>query len=159
MELNIYENANMTLRTVNASTADANNSSFVWNNVDMRKVLGQLYDNHDTFRIILNSVTSKNQSTITDNDESCLVIQMSGLPFERNTYNYVTKTESTTAVIGCMKLTSTSGYITNSQLGLVFRKIDGMHNIGISLKKAISGTSPTSKVYGDFSFHFTIYAN
>ena len=157
MELNIFENCNFTLRSVNATTTETNNTGFTWSNIDMRKVLGQLYDKHDTFRIILTSVCSKNQSTITDNNDSCLVINMAGLPFERNTYNYVTKTESTSAVIGCMKLTSTNGYITNSQLGVVFRKIDGMHNVRVFLTRATDGVTPTGKVYGDFVFHFTIY--
>ena len=64
-------------------------TAYTWNNINLRTVLGDLYDKFDTFNLCLNTVVSStgdaNLGAATD--DRTVIIKMSGLPFINQTYS------------------------------------------------------------------------
>ena len=53
------EHAKLVLKTVESSTINnATNSSFTWNNINMRTLLGAMYDKYDTFNLKITAISS-----------------------------------------------------------------------------------------------------
>jgi len=79
--------------TVNATnqygTVDQYRTTCTWNNINLRTVLGDLYDKFDTFNICLNTVTSASADATlgATTDDRSVFIKMSGLPFINQTYS------------------------------------------------------------------------
>lgn len=157
MELNLFENCNFTLRSLNATSIDANKTDMTWTNIDLRQVLGHIYDMYDIFKIDLVNVTQKNIGTFTDNDNSVVILNMTGLPYENCSYDYTTKTNSNTCVIGYLKFLSGYGFSPNTQNGFLFRKQNGLHTIRINYTRVVDNVAPAGKTYADVAFHFCIY--
>jgi hypothetical protein len=70
-------------------SCDVNLTNFTWNNVNLRTLLGNLYDKYDLFNICLTNVTQCNGS---DNfgeeiDDIIVQIYLKGLPFLNQTYS------------------------------------------------------------------------
>jgi len=89
--------ASLTLRTsdltINASNqygaVDQYRTTCTWNNINLRTVLGDMYDKFDTFNLCLNTVASSNVDAAlgTALDDINVIIKMSGLPFINQTYS------------------------------------------------------------------------
>ena len=64
-------------------------SSMTWNNINLRTLLGDMYNDYDLFNICLNSISTANANPIIDSitDVKTLSIKISGLPFVNQTYN------------------------------------------------------------------------
>jgi len=82
------QHASLVLST-NNGTSNANRTSTTWNNINLRTLLGDMYDKYDMFNLCLNSVStavSANNFAGSANDQQCL-LRCSGIPFINNTYN------------------------------------------------------------------------
>ena len=68
--------------TTSAGTADTLGTTFTWNNINLRLLLGDMYDQYDRFNLNLNTVaTSKSPSYLQDTEnERCNYITITGLP-------------------------------------------------------------------------------
>ncbi len=160
MELNIFENCNFTLRSVNASTINASKTDMTWNNIDLRQVLGKMYDKYEKFKIVLVSVSQKNIGTFANGyNDSVVLLNMTGLPFENCCYDYSQKCNTDNCVIGIMKFLEGYGYNPNTQLGYNFTKHNGANNIRIYYTRCKDGAvpNPSNKTFVDVAFHFCIY--
>lgn len=80
-------NASLVLSTT-TSTNNAARTSFTWNNIDLRMLLGDMYDKYDRFNLCLNTIASgiSNNYFGTQADAQVLV-RVSGLPWVNNSYN------------------------------------------------------------------------
>jgi hypothetical protein len=66
-----------------------------WNNINLRTVLGDMYDKYDLFNICLNTITTaqaaniggKDAPTVQGPDDRNVIIKLSGLPFVNQTYS------------------------------------------------------------------------
>jgi len=103
-------NASLVLRTgdltagsqTNVGICDTNLLSFTWSNINMRTLLGTMYDQYDTFNLCLSSITTSLATAgigSTASDRT-LVINVGGLPFINNTYDTGLKHNVTTTVLG-----------------------------------------------------------
>ena len=83
-----YENASLVLST-NNGTSNTTKTSTTWSNINLRSLLGTMYDKYDTFNLCLNTVAtgvSQSYYNASPNDLQVL-LRISGLPFINNTYN------------------------------------------------------------------------
>jgi hypothetical protein len=70
-------------------SCDVNKTNFTWNNINLRTLLGHMYDKYDLFNICLANVTQSNGGGnfgVTD-DDSIVQIYIKGLPFINQTYS------------------------------------------------------------------------
>jgi hypothetical protein len=82
------QHASLVLST-NNGTSNTNRTSTTWNNINMRTLLGDMYDKYDTYNLCLNTVataTSLNNVYKAPSD-SQVMLRIQGLPFINNTYN------------------------------------------------------------------------
>lgn len=75
-------------------------SSFTWNNINLRALLGDMYDMYDEFNLCLNQISTSalGPDTLLDN-RSCY-INMAGLQWVNQAYNFKTGNNGTMATIG-----------------------------------------------------------
>jgi len=80
-----------TLNPYNTSRGSCNRqlSSLTWNNINLRTLLGDMYNDYDIFNLCLNTIsTSLAPAQIDANNEfKAVSIKISGLPFINQTYN------------------------------------------------------------------------
>ena len=98
--------------TTNAyGTSNAMNTSFTWTNINLRTLLGDMFDKYDRFMLLLQHISNtvplvSNQGTTAD--DRAVLINMSGLSFLNSNYNQ--KFQSNTgSVIVCPYLFSAAG--------------------------------------------------
>lgn len=167
------ENASLVLKTgdlpFNSTSAigstDANNLAFVWSNINMRTLLGTMYDKYDTFNLCLSSITTGLASATigTGTNDRVVVINVGGLPFINNTYDTGLKHNVTTAVLGTFTFVpnqSVSQFFYSSNVA-TFGKNQDVCNISISYTRvspnAGSYVVNTPIYYPDVVFIFDIF--
>jgi hypothetical protein len=69
----------LVLSTVNADVINANKTSMTWNNLYLKNIMGNIYDEYDFFDIRLNSVICLSGSATDANNN--VVIYLQGLPW------------------------------------------------------------------------------
>jgi hypothetical protein len=89
--------ASLTLRssdlTLNSATqygtCDQYRLTQTWNNINLRLLLGDMYDRYDLFNICLNTITTSAPTAAYGNtaDDRNVVMKLSGLPFINQTYS------------------------------------------------------------------------
>ena len=82
------QNASLVLST-NNGTANNNRTSITWNNINLRTLLGDMYEKSDLFNLCLNSVSSGAtlNNVYKGPTDSNVLMRVSGLPFINSTYN------------------------------------------------------------------------
>ena len=173
------ENASLVLRSFDLNTTEDNygvvnstNTVMTWKNIDLRTLLGTMYNNYDLFNLTLNSIaTSKvkqaynatasagNGYAMGDAENLATMVQIAGLPFINQTYDMKTNVNKSTTLIGAFTFpsainTSTSVNFYASNFA-TFGKSQDLANITISFIKCIDGTTPACSSTG--SFPNTIY--
>ena len=93
--------------------ADYNISPFTWKNINLRSVLGSMYDKYDLFNLCLSTISSGGVAVIgntyqlsSDPNDNNVSILMSGLPFINNTYNTATQHNTIYTTLGCYQFPS-----------------------------------------------------
>jgi hypothetical protein len=84
-------NASLVLSTTTSSN-NANRTSFTWNNIDLRMLLGDMYNKYDRFNLCLNTIASglAGQAATTffsAQVDAQVLVRVSGLPWINNGYN------------------------------------------------------------------------
>ena len=121
------------------STNNAWSSSFTWNNIDLRAILGDLYDQYDTWKIglagQLHNVSALTYATY-DNRIGQLV--MTGLDFKNCTMSSVTNRNTNQATIGYVNfatVSTTVGVVQNyNNLFMVNFSTSGNSLVNITLQ-------------------------
>ena len=74
--------------TTSVGTADSTETSFTWNNIKLRLLLGDMHDQYDRFNLILNTIATGFADVIeTTTIYRCTYVTICGLPWTSNAYN------------------------------------------------------------------------
>jgi len=146
----------------NGSTNNSSASSFTWNNIDMRLILGDLWDKYEYFNICLSS-TLFSTATITyaSNDNKIGCIYMSGLNWTSN-YDTGRRQRVPYVPIGYLNsgsISSTAGTVQyfNSLFSNTFRKNDPITSLTIFYSKISDGTpNVTTAPFPQVAFTFKV---
>jgi len=146
--------------TTSAGTADTLGTTFTWNNINLRVLLGDMYDQYDRFNLNLNTIaTGKSGSYSGGEDERANYITITGLPWVNNTYNVNVNSNTNTTVIASMYIGSA---VQNTQYfygnnTTTFTKNQEVCNITITFLKVIDGAKPNPAIaYPKMIFIFDI---
>ena len=145
------------------SSINPDKSSMTWKNVNLRTLLGDMYDDYDIFNLCFISFSTTIPITaITDlsHNNLQLCIELSGLPFINQTYNPVTGHNGTKKTIGCVTFNESydvakvffSDHITT------FGKNSDICDITISYARIVDGLPPdVDSPFPDVVLAFIIY--
>ena len=154
--------------SVNSTTAigqcDQFRTTFTWFNINLRNLLGDLYNQYDYFNISLISLSS---SVATANagagsaDDRLVFIKLGGLPFVGQSYNQRTENSGGLVTIGTYHIPGTAAignqYYNNSANVCTFNTDQDLCNFTVSFFRVIDDTKPTLTVSNpQFAFIFTI---
>lgn len=160
-------NASLVLNTV-SGVPNTLKTSCTWSNIDLRMLLGDMYDKYDRFNLCLNTVAQS--YTIFNpsgpNDCQCL-IRINGLSWLNNSYNISANGNNNTAntIIGSFQFISTlavttlapTQYFYGANMA-TFGKSQDIVNITIDYIKVIDLTTPTpNSSFPNMSFVFDIF--
>ncbi len=160
------ESAKLILKISDASLTDQFLTNFTWNNINLKTVLGPMYDKYDLFNIYLTNILSVNTtnnygSSVWDLSVS---IFMGGLSFVNQNYNMAELCNGTNALITNFIFTQTVNQIINynTLFGSTFGKSVEVVNINIFYQRALaSGGTYTinagGETYPAMVFTFIIY--
>ena len=163
-------NASLVLKsnvlTRNSTTAvgecNAGNTSFTWYGINLRTLLGDMYDDYDLFNLCLNSMclTFTAGACFNGNEDRSLMVNISGLPFINQTYNQATGHNNNAVPIASMVLVSQNNnylpfYSNNIAM---FGKNQDMCDISISFTRVLDNAIPvpTATVFPQCVFLFDI---
>jgi hypothetical protein len=154
--------ATLILRTSDISStpstvgsSNTNKSQLGWININLRTLLGDLYDKYDTFNLCLNSISCSTPAEALgadygNDDINNLnhLVSIGGLPFINQTYSQSLRCNSNLAPLGVFiypSATTTVGYRVYNDSGiLTFGKSQEQCNININLTRVSDGASPVS---------------
>ena len=136
--------------TVNSTSTvgecNADITIMTWYGVNLRTLLGDMYDDYDLFNLCLNTVVFSYTNTLSfaSSEDKSLLINISGLPFINQGYNQSTGHNQNKTVIGGMLLTSGVGNCINfySNNIALFGKNQETCNITITLTRVLDGAKP-----------------
>lgn len=152
-------------------TANANFTDLTFTNINIKQILGSNYDRYLKFNIILNSIIIPTTSAnITNNNDSNVMLYMSGLPFDSgSTYSTITGFGSNISYIGSVHMIGTSSlnsgiYTFPPTFFNTIIKPHDMNDITISLRGAIATITatganfllPSATIYPQMAFTFSI---
>jgi hypothetical protein len=157
---NNIECATLCLATCGGNT-NTFNTSCVWNNINLRTVLGPMYDKYDTFVIEINSLIASVSSAVlgTNENDLTLLLQMSGLPLVNNTFNCISNHNINAAIIGPIYFTQNETSLLTFQNSpkLTFGKNSDIVNITINLLRCDFTTPATAVAFPNIVYLFNIY--
>ena len=152
--------------TANASNnigiCNAYRTDMTWNNINLRTLLGDLYDKYDLFNLCLKNivVATSTAASGTLSDDKTILINLGGLPFVNQTYNQATNTNLSSIVLSPFIMASggpSFNQITNLKQ-FTFSKNQDICNIRINYTKVLDGAIPTGTAsYPNYVFIFDIY--
>lgn len=167
------ESASLVLRTSDLPQNATNNNGssnslytdMTWSNIDLRMLLGAMYDKYDKFALVpvaFQSVVG-NAFFGSTNEDRVVSINISGLPFTNNTYNVSTKTNQISSTIYVTRFNN-NGSITASTGGsvLTFTKNQELVNLNIFYQRtSLNGNGnyniASPAAYPHMIFTFNIY--
>lgn len=157
------ESANLVLRTASVAVGadkDSNRSNIWFRGINMRVLLGQMYEKYDSFKICLTSVGNTNTTNIANVSDRVMCLNMSGLQWMNQTYDVATKTNKDYVVISTLIFQSTTGFSQNytGEIGWVFTKpLQDTIDINLYLTRVSDGSVASGINYGESVFCFSVY--
>jgi hypothetical protein len=164
--MSIYEKASLVLNSVNASSINAMRSSFTWNNINLRNLLGDMYDKYDRFNLCLNCISSAyTGSALSGTNNSQVLIRLTGLPWIGCNYNISStgiNANNIYTIITSFKFSSSTPQEPLTQYFnesiATFSKNSDIISITIDYLRLVDLSSPdTTNTYPQVSFIFDIY--
>lgn len=157
------ESANLILRTSSIATGtdkDTNRTNITWRNINLKVVLGSLYNKYDKFKICLTSIGNVNTSAIANVSDRVLAVNLKGLIWLNQTYDTAIRSNSDTVILSTAFYNNSNGFSMNytGEIGWVFlRPPSDSVDLNIFLSKVSDGLAPTGINYGESVFCFSIY--
>jgi hypothetical protein len=152
--------------TTNIGSCDTLRQNFTWFNINLRALLGDLYNQYDYFNLLLISVSSSHITAAANQgsaDDRLVYVKISGLPFINQSYNQPTGNNGifTTATILSIPINATANtqQFNNVANVMTFNKDQDLCNINISLFRILDDTRPVlnaGNINPQFTFIFTI---
>ena len=120
-------------------------SSFTWYNINLRTLLGDMYDMFDEFNLCLNTISTAQCSTIDGiADNKNVYIKMAGLPWINQTYNVKNISNGSVTNIATFNFSSgnatTQNYYSNNIA--TFGKSQDSCNLSIEYSRILDDTTP-----------------
>ena len=151
--------------TNNIGNSDQFYTNMTWSNINLRTLLGSMYDKYDQFAL----VPVAYQSNIGDgnfgatSDDRIVTINIAGLPFTNNVYNTNTKTNQTSSTIYVTRFVQNT-FMSGTTGGsvLTFTKNQELVNLNIFYQRiAVNGNGnyniTSTTAYPHVCFTFNIY--
>ena len=167
-----YKNASLVLKNYDLPLNGSNNYGYTdqyrtvmtWNNINLRTLLGDMYDTYDLFTLELNQIVASIGTGVfgTAAHDRTVLMKISGLPFINQTYNFKNGCNTNKAIIGGLTFpastltTSTFQIYSNSNL-IVFGKNQDLCNITIEYTKGDDTAITTTNASPPTTFLFTIH--
>lgn len=112
-------------------------SSITWNNINLRQVLGDMYDEYEEFNLVLKQVASNQSNSKFEGlpfNSRGVYIRLSGLPFINSTYDVVTRNNRPGAILGAFNI-PVAGWVTQlfSDMAVTFGKSQFLCDLTIDL--------------------------
>ena len=147
--------------TTNAyGTSNAMNTSFTWTNINLRTLLGDMFDKYDRYMLLLQNISTCVAGTIgTADDDKCCIINMSGLSFLNSTYSQKLQSNSGYLAVVPFTFKSAESILYNYQNFAVstFIKQNDIVNISINYTKIKTDTAvATTTAFPHVNFIFNI---
>ena len=97
---------------------DANRTTMTWNNINLRTLLGDMYDQYDYFNLCLNTIATGQAGAIDNVDKNNLnlYLRISGLPWSNQTYN-VKNGSNSSSIMSIATLGSKDNLVTQESPG------------------------------------------
>ena len=153
----VLKTSNLVYNAVsNVGTCDEFGTDFTWYNINLRLLLGDLYNQYDYFNLSLISIscslcyaidTSATNTTLdTDKENKNVMVKMSGLPFINQTYNQPTGNNSGSVVLAGYSIpitaTTANQFYNNASNVCTFNKDQDVCNINITFSRILDDTKP-----------------
>lgn len=158
------EKASLILKTNQAGIINTARTSITWNNINLRTLLGSMYDKYETFNLSINSIqTTESLLSLTLLTARACYINISGLPFLNNTYDVQLQSNTSTANLCSFTVPSedTSQLTFYQNHFLTFSKHQESLNISLEYRQVIDNNPPSSLSFADqfphTVFSFSIY--
>lgn len=136
---------------------DAKNSSFTWYNINLRTLLGDMYNKYDAFNLCLNTISSGLASNLgSQADDKNVIVKISGLPWLNQSYDVKSQNNTPWTVMGTFLFTSTATatqYYYSNNIA-TFGKNQEQVNISIRYTRVVDDATSFS---GVSSFPNTIF--
>jgi hypothetical protein len=148
-------------------TITNNRCNLTWKNVNLRNLLGTIYDRYETFNLYLYQVSQSGGFGLAPSSNPHLLvdIRLGGLPWLNNSYNNFTRTNTDTVFLTSYLLNNGA----SGALGIVtpmfnptiftFSKSSDNVNITIDMRSTNTKNYPTmvlNQAFGTFNFMFKI---
>ena len=146
--------------TTNIGSMDTVRKSMTWFNIDLRTVLGDLYDMYDLFNLSLYFISTDTSCTLSTAGDRAVHIKISGLPFTNQTYNQATRTNGTWATMASFPFTNAASVQQNCYGSniMTFAKNQELVNISIQYTKLSDDLPYTgAQLYPQTTFIFHIF--
>jgi len=130
-------------------SCNAKLSSITWNNINLRTILGDMYDKFDCFNLCLNTISTAQANAI-DPTLDCrnVIVKLYGLPWKNQTYNVSTGANSNGTVITTFNFVgngSTTQYYYSNNIA-TFTKNQDLVNITVEYSRILDGVIPNSNL-------------
>lgn len=148
--------------------ASVSNSVLRWNNINLRTLLGDMYDEYETFNLSLTSISSSKTPAAlgasfgnSDINNLLLTLYIEGLPFINNTYDVAKRGNTGRAMLGIFTYPATNSTtnirVYNQSGTLTFGKSQEQCNITLSFKRVVDDQTPeTTDAFPNTNFTFFI---
>ncbi len=137
------------------------NTSCTWNNINLRTILGPMYDKYDVFVLELNSITHAlaNANLGATEDDIMTLIEISGLPLINNTFNCESNHNTNATIIApfCFLRDETFYQIFSNSSKVTFGKNSDIVNITINLLDYYLSAPSSAYPYPNIVYLFNIY--
>ena len=132
-------------------------TSFTWTNINLRTLLGDMFNKYDRYLLLLQNISHALAGTISTVDDKAILINMSGLSFVNSTY--IQKLQSNSgALIVCPFIFVASNVQSQSYNNFAvstFIKQNDIVNISINYTRIKDDAAPTT-TYPHVNFIFNI---
>jgi len=165
------ESAKLVLRTndIVAPNVDTLLTNFTWKNIDLKTVLGPMYDKYDLFNFYLTNITyanNNNEYGNTDNDITVSIF-INGLSFVNQTYSFSEQFNTNNALLTNFDFNRASNLSINynTLFGLTFNKSSTNVNLNIFYQRTSLNANDTyaivpdanNSIFPEMMFTFVIY--
>jgi len=167
--INCYNLQDLT-NTTQAGTCDKYRTKMTWTNINLRTVLGDIYDNYDNFNLSLTNINSAVPFGVSpNNDNQILQLRMTGLPFKNNSYDQNSGHNIQSCIINTITFGNSAQNTNYYDNMTTFSKNQDLCNITLEYLRIDDGSSPSvisslpyltpavTIPYPNCSFQFDIY--
>jgi len=145
------------------NSSNAKLSSITWNNINLRVLLGDMYDKYDTFNLCLNAISTSQANSIDPfHDSKNVSIKLSGLAWLNQSYNVKSLTNNNNSTtIGTFNFVgnSATSQFYNSNNIATFSKAQDICNITIEYQRILDEVVVNNNLSGSIITTLTATGN